>query len=132
MIANLQAQLGEIKKEILDGNLSSVLTRFADLILVCVVAAMVGLMIVPLPTFLLDIFLTINITTAVTISDGVDLRFQSDADRLLPHAAADHHAVSFVAGYFGDATDPAEGRCRRGDPRLRHVRGAAATSWWAR
>ncbi len=67
MIANLQAQLGEIKKEILDGNLSSVLTRFADLILVCVVAAMVGLMIVPLPTFLLDIFLTINITTAVTI-----------------------------------------------------------------
>ena len=67
MIAKLQAQLGEIKKEILGGNLSSVLTRFADLILVCVVAAMVGLMIVPLPTFLLDIFLTINITTAVTI-----------------------------------------------------------------
>jgi type III secretion protein V len=44
-----------------------VLTRFADLILVALVAVMIGLMIVPLPTFLLDIFLTINITVAVTI-----------------------------------------------------------------
>ena len=67
MIANIQAQILEMKKEILDGNLSSVLTRFADLILVSLVAVMVGLMIVPLPTFLLDIFLTINITVAVTI-----------------------------------------------------------------
>ena len=67
MIANIQAQILEMKKEILDGNLSSVLTRFADLILVSLVAVMIGLMIVPLPTFLLDIFLTINITVAVTI-----------------------------------------------------------------
>ena len=67
MIANIQAQILEMKKEILDGNLSSVLTRFADLILVGLVAVMIGLMIVPLPTFLLDIFLTINITVAVTI-----------------------------------------------------------------
>ncbi len=67
MIANIQAQLLEIQKEILGGNLLGVLTRFADLILVSLVAVMVGLMIVPLPTFLLDIFLTINITVAVTI-----------------------------------------------------------------
>jgi type III secretion protein V len=67
MIANIQAQILEMKKEILDGNLSSVLTRFADLILVSLVAVMIGLMIVPLPTFLLDIFLTINITVAVRI-----------------------------------------------------------------
>jgi type III secretion protein V len=67
MIQYLQAQIAEIKKEVLGGNLSSVLTRFADLILVGLVAAMIGLMIVPLPTFLLDIFLTINITVAVTI-----------------------------------------------------------------
>ncbi len=67
MIADIQAQFLEIKKEILGGNLSGVLTRFADLILVSLVAVMVGLMIVPLPTFLLDIFLTINITVAVTI-----------------------------------------------------------------
>ena len=67
MIAKLQAQFVEIQKEILNGNLSGVLTRFADLILVSLVTIMIGLMIVPLPTFLLDIFLTINITVAVTI-----------------------------------------------------------------
>ena len=67
MIAKIQAQILDIQKEILGGNLQSVLTRFADLILVGLVAVMIGLMIVPLPTFLLDIFLTINITVAVTI-----------------------------------------------------------------
>jgi type III secretion protein V len=67
MIAYIQAQYLEIRREVLGGNLSSVLTRFADLILVSLVGVMVGLMIVPLPTFLLDIFLTINITVAVTI-----------------------------------------------------------------
>lgn len=67
MIAKLQAQFVEIQKEILRGNLTGVLTRFADLILVGLVTVMIGLMIVPLPTFLLDIFLTVNITVAVTI-----------------------------------------------------------------
>src|SRR5579885_759682 len=67
MIAKIQSQVLEIQKEILGGNLTGVLTRFADLILVALVAVMIGLMIVPLPTFLLDIFLTINITVAVTI-----------------------------------------------------------------
>jgi len=67
MIPKLQAQILALKEEILRGNLSGVLTRFADLILVSLVAVMIGLMIVPLPTFLLDIFLTINITVAVTI-----------------------------------------------------------------
>jgi type III secretion protein V len=67
MIAKIQSQILEIQREIAGGNLAGVLTRFADLILVALVAVMIGLMIVPLPTFLLDIFLTINITVAVTI-----------------------------------------------------------------
>jgi type III secretion protein V len=67
MIAKIQSQFLAIRQEILAGNLSGVLTRFADLILVAMVGVMVGLMIVPLPTFLLDIFLTINITGAITI-----------------------------------------------------------------
>jgi type III secretion protein V len=67
MIAKIQTQFLEIQKEILGGNLTGVLTRFADLILVSLVGIMIGLMIVPLPTFLLDIFLTVNITVAVTI-----------------------------------------------------------------
>jgi type III secretion protein V len=67
MIEKIQTQLLDLKKEIQRGNLTGVLTRFADLLLVGLVAVMIGLMIVPLPTFLLDIFLTINITVAVTI-----------------------------------------------------------------
>ena len=67
MIAKIQSQFLAIRQKILDGNLSGVLTRFADLILVAMVGVMVGLMIVPLPTFLLDIFLTVNITGAITI-----------------------------------------------------------------
>jgi type III secretion protein V len=67
MIAKIQTQFLEIQKEILGGNLAGVLTRFADLILVSLIGVMIGLMIVPLPTFLLDIFLTVNITVAVTI-----------------------------------------------------------------
>ena len=67
MIGKIQAQFLGIQREILAGNLTGVLTQFADLILVALVAVMIGLMIVPLPTFLLDIFLTVNITVAVTI-----------------------------------------------------------------
>jgi type III secretion protein V len=66
-MVNIQSYILDIKKEIVDGNLQGVLTRFADLILVAMIGIMVGLMIVPLPTFLLDIFLTLNITVAVTI-----------------------------------------------------------------
>jgi len=56
-----------IQDEIRSGNLVEVLTRFSDLILVSCIAAMIGMMIVPLPTWLLDILLTVNITIAVTI-----------------------------------------------------------------
>src|SRR5215831_18544201 len=60
-------QLIGIKEEIVAGNLNGVLTRFSDLLLVICISLMVGLMIVPLPTILLDIFVTLNITIAVTI-----------------------------------------------------------------
>ena len=53
--------------EIRKGNLAGVLTQSADLMLVAAVASMVGLMLVPLPTFLLDLFLTVNITAALVI-----------------------------------------------------------------
>ena len=56
-----------LKREIAGGNLNVVLARFSDLLLVACVSAMVGMMIIPLPTWLLDILLTINITVAVTL-----------------------------------------------------------------
>jgi type III secretion protein V len=67
MIENVLAQFNSVKSEILSGQLNSVLTRFSDLILVMCLAMVVGMMIVPLPTFLLDVFITVNITVAVTI-----------------------------------------------------------------
>src|SRR5215468_663110 len=67
MLVKLQAQFAGIQQEIRSGNLNGVLMRFSDLILVACITLIVGLMIVPLPTFMLDIFLTANITIAITI-----------------------------------------------------------------
>ena len=70
MPENLQKRLQglqNLQKGFLSGDVSSVLTRFSDLILVACIGAMVGMMIVPLPTWLLDLLLTINITIAVTV-----------------------------------------------------------------
>src|SRR5262249_10205093 len=64
---NLQKRLQDLQKELLSNDVSSVLTRFSDLILVACIGAMVAMMIVPLPTWLLDVLLTINITIAVTV-----------------------------------------------------------------
>ncbi|MFN0171783.1 MAG: type III secretion system export apparatus subunit SctV [Bryobacteraceae bacterium] len=67
MLPNFQAEFAKIRQEILGGNLVAVLTRFSDLVIVAAVGLIIGMMIVPLPTQLLDIFLTINITAAITI-----------------------------------------------------------------
>ncbi len=67
MAGKIQKTIAGFQKEILSGDLTAVLTRFSDLILVACIGAMVGMMIVPLPTWLLDILLTINITIAVTV-----------------------------------------------------------------
>src|SRR4026207_2194893 len=67
MIAKVQEQWSRIRGEIAAGNLAGVITQYSDLVLVVAGAAMVGMMIVPLPTWLLDILLTVNITIAVTL-----------------------------------------------------------------
>lgn len=67
MLNQLRTRSNELKNEVLSGNLNNALVRSSDLLLVTSVAVMVGLMIVPLPTFLLDILLTVNITIALTM-----------------------------------------------------------------
>ena len=67
MIARIQSKFLELRQEVMAGNLGAVLTRYSDLVLVGAVSCMVGMMIVPLPTWLLDILLTFNITAAVTV-----------------------------------------------------------------
>jgi len=49
------------------GDVRELLTRYADLALAGVVVSIVGMMIVPLPTLLLDLLITINIAAAVTL-----------------------------------------------------------------
>src|SRR5580698_8379818 len=67
MLKSITEQFAKVRTEVQGGNFSGVLTRFSDLLLVACIVLVVGLMIVPLPTFLLDIFITANITIAVTI-----------------------------------------------------------------
>ncbi|QDG49783.1 FHIPEP family type III secretion protein [Persicimonas caeni] len=49
------------------GGLKQFLTNYSDLGLAFLVVGIIGMMIVPLPTFLLDLLLTLNITIAVTL-----------------------------------------------------------------
>ncbi len=50
-----------------DGGIKRFLTKYSDLGLAFLVVGIIGMMIVPLPTFLLDLLLTLNITMAVTL-----------------------------------------------------------------
>jgi len=67
MIEKLKLQFDSIRNEVAAGQLAAVITRYSDLVLVMAIACMVGMMIVPLPTFILDVLLTVNITAAVTL-----------------------------------------------------------------
>jgi type III secretion protein V len=49
------------------GDVKGLLTRYADLALAGLVVSIVGMMIVPLPTFLLDLLISVNIAAAVTL-----------------------------------------------------------------
>ncbi|MGH9381658.1 MAG: type III secretion system export apparatus subunit SctV [Thermoanaerobaculia bacterium] len=59
--------LRELKAQVLSGKLDTVLTRYGDIALAVLVVAILGIMIVPLPTLLLDFFLASNLTLAITI-----------------------------------------------------------------
>jgi type III secretion protein V len=48
-------------------NSDSFLSKYSDIVLACVVVAIIGMMIVPLPTLLLDVLLTLNISISVVL-----------------------------------------------------------------
>ncbi|HZI14685.1 MAG TPA: type III secretion system export apparatus subunit SctV [Myxococcus sp.] len=50
-----------------DSNPNSFLSKYSDIVLAIVVVAIVGMMIVPLPTLLLDLLLTLNISISVVL-----------------------------------------------------------------
>lgn len=59
--------LRSLKQQVMEGNLNVVLTRYSDIMLALLVIAIIGIMIVPLPSFLLDILLATNITISVVL-----------------------------------------------------------------
>ncbi|MFL5355363.1 type III secretion system export apparatus subunit SctV [Archangium sp.] len=48
-------------------NSNSFLSKYSDIVLACVVVAIIGMMIVPLPTLMLDVLLTLNISISVVL-----------------------------------------------------------------
>jgi type III secretion protein V len=64
---NLQKRLQDLRSGVASTDVAALLTRYSDLLLVACIGAMVGMMIVPLPTWLLDLLLTVNITIAITV-----------------------------------------------------------------
>jgi type III secretion protein V len=57
----------DLASKLKGGSWTSVLTQYADIGLALLVVFIVGMMIIPLPTFLLDILLTVNISIALTL-----------------------------------------------------------------
>ena len=56
-----------LKQQVMEGNLNTVLTRYSDILLALLVIAIIAVMIVPLPPFLLDILLATNIAISVVL-----------------------------------------------------------------
>ena len=59
--------LKSIKDQLMAGNIDVVLTRYSDIGLAIMVICIIGIMIVPLPPFLLDLLLATNMTLGVTL-----------------------------------------------------------------
>jgi len=56
-----------IGSQLQKGDLNAVLTRYSDLLLAVLVMVIIGIMIVPVPTFALDLLIATNITIAITV-----------------------------------------------------------------
>ncbi|HEY7160325.1 MAG TPA: FHIPEP family type III secretion protein, partial [Acidobacteriota bacterium] len=59
--------VNEIKQMFMTGDIITVLTRYGDIALAGIIVLVLIMMILPLPFFVLDILLTMNITLAVVI-----------------------------------------------------------------
>ncbi|MCA9729759.1 MAG: FHIPEP family type III secretion protein, partial [Candidatus Eisenbacteria bacterium] len=60
-------RLAGLVQDIRTGNVEKVLTQYSDVLLAFFITSIVGMMLIPLPTHLLDVLLTTNIFAATTI-----------------------------------------------------------------
>ena len=93
--------------------------RYSDLVLVAGVVAIVAMMILPLPAWLIDLLVAVNIAIGLVLLLLGDLHRVAARVLGVPERAADDHAVPAVAVDRDDAHDPAR-RPRR--PHHRHLR----------
>jgi hypothetical protein len=82
---------GEFLSLLKTGDVRALFVRYSDILLAILVAVIVGMMIVPLPTFVLDLFVTLNIAICGQPPAHRDLRQRGAAHRYLPVAATDYH-----------------------------------------
>src|SRR5512139_2442403 len=67
MALDVKGVFDGIMQDFKTGNVKGILNQYGDILLALVVVMIIGMMIIPLPTFLLDILLTLNITMSVTL-----------------------------------------------------------------
>ncbi len=63
----IKAKLMELYAGLRQGDLNVVLGRYSDILLALLVICIIAIMIIPIPTFLMDIFLTTNMALAIAI-----------------------------------------------------------------
>lgn len=67
MALDVKSVFTGLMDDLKSGDVQAVLYKYGDIVLAVLVVLIVGMMIIPLPTFVLDILLTLNITIAVTL-----------------------------------------------------------------
>ena len=103
----------------LTAGLFELVRRYGDVLLPIAVIVIIGVIIVPLPLFLLDLLLATNLTLAITL-----LMLSLYVPNALSLASfsehpADHHAVPAVVERLFDAADPARRQGGSGDSGVR-------------
>jgi type III secretion protein, HrcV family len=67
MVNRVQSKVGDFFSSLRSGDVRDLFARYSDIGLAALVVLIVGMMIVPLPTFLLDLLISLNIAVAVTL-----------------------------------------------------------------
>ena len=104
----VQRHLTNLAASLRQGDLPEVLGRYSEILLALLVITIVGIMIVPLPTFVLDVLLTLNMAMARWCCCICALRAATrSSSPSFPTHPADHHAVPAGAQRLRHAADPA-------------------------
>ena len=91
------------------GNL---IQRYSDVLIAVAIVTIVIMMIIPLPTILLDILICLNITIALLVVMSAIYNVRGTRSLRLPVITFDYDALSIGAEYLVDTTYPPQRLCR--------------------